>query len=283
MAAEEQKSMRTNQEYLRSEQYAGAGNLNARIALHSLFTTNRYGWFRWVFDHLEGLPKEARLLELGSGSCRLWAESMERIPPGWTITLSDFSPGMLVDGQKALGESSGRFNFEIVDAQSIPFPEATFDAVIANHMLYHVPDRPSAFANIQRVLKPGGTLFAATNGAKHMLETYTLGRKAHPILAQAAQELISHNQFTLENGAEQLNPWFEVVAVNRYDDSLEVTEVEPLVDYLLSMAVFNKLPLGREELRTVLGKIIGAEIEQKGKIHIQKSTGMFIARKKVEL
>ena len=41
--------------------------------------------------------------------------------------------------------------FEEIDAQSIPFEDETFDAVIANHMLYHVPDRPKAIGRNKRV------------------------------------------------------------------------------------------------------------------------------------
>ncbi len=57
-----------------------------------------------------------------------------------------------------------RVQFKEIDAQSIPFEDETFDAVIANHMLYHVPDRPKAIAEIKRVLKPGGRLIATTIG-----------------------------------------------------------------------------------------------------------------------
>lgn len=271
--------MLTDQDYLRTRQYGDSSNLNARIALHQRFTTNPYGWFRWVFDHFNGLPPDAHILELGSGPCRLWVENLPRIPPGWTITLSDFSAGILGDGQAALGEARSRFHFEIIDAQAIPYPPGAFDAVIANHMLYHVPDRPKAFASIQHVLKPGGVFFAATNGERHMLETYTLSRKVHPVLAQAAQELISHRNFTLENGARQMAPWFQEVSLDTYEDALEVTEVGPMVDYLLSIAVLEKLALGREALRSGLEKVVAKEIAEHGMVRIEKATGLFIARR----
>ncbi len=57
----------TDQQYLKTEQYRDASNLNARLEIHRRFSTNSYGWFAWVFDTLETLPKQARVLELGCG------------------------------------------------------------------------------------------------------------------------------------------------------------------------------------------------------------------------
>ena len=43
----------------------------------------------------------------------------------------------------------------VCDAQQLPFPDAAMDAVLAMHMLYHVPDRPRGLAEMRRVLRPG--------------------------------------------------------------------------------------------------------------------------------
>jgi ubiquinone/menaquinone biosynthesis C-methylase UbiE len=83
-------------------QYRDASNLNARIALHERFSTNAYGWQRWVFDQLE-LPPDARVLELGCGTGKLWVENRDRTPEGWDVTLTDASPGMLREARRNLG------------------------------------------------------------------------------------------------------------------------------------------------------------------------------------
>ena len=49
-------------------------------------------------------------------------------------------------------------SIEVADVQDLPFPDASFDAVIANHMLFHVEDRPRALGEIVRVLRPDGRL-----------------------------------------------------------------------------------------------------------------------------
>lgn len=157
-----------DEQYLVGEQYRDSSNLSARILFHRLFSTNGYGWHRWIFDHLTNLPGDARVLELGCGRGGVWAENRDRIPSDWEITLSDLSPGMIEEARLNLSGSGRLFDYEVIDAQSIPYPEATFDGVVANHMLYHVPDRAKGIAEIYRVLKPDGLLFAATNGSDDM-------------------------------------------------------------------------------------------------------------------
>ncbi len=148
----------TDQQYLRTDQYRDSTNLDARVLIHQRFSTNPYGWFRWVFDRLLKLPENAKILELGCGPGYMWKENVERIPAGWNITLSDLSSGMVDAAWRNLIVSGRAFQFKEIDAQSIPFEDETFDAVIANHMLFHVPDRPKAIAEIKRVLKSAGHL-----------------------------------------------------------------------------------------------------------------------------
>ncbi|HEX9839245.1 MAG TPA: class I SAM-dependent methyltransferase, partial [Anaerolineales bacterium] len=85
----------TDQQYLKTDQYRDSSNLDARVVIHQRFSTNSYGWFKWVFDTLADLPNNARILELGCGHALLWKENVNRIPAGWNITLSDLSSGML--------------------------------------------------------------------------------------------------------------------------------------------------------------------------------------------
>jgi ubiquinone/menaquinone biosynthesis C-methylase UbiE len=108
----------------------------------------------WLFDQL-ALPAACRVLELGAGPGDLWRKNAGRIPPGGEVTLSDLSPGMVETARGALAAVPHPFAFAMVDAQAIPFPDATFDVVIASFMLYHVPDRSRALAEIRRVLTPG--------------------------------------------------------------------------------------------------------------------------------
>jgi ubiquinone/menaquinone biosynthesis C-methylase UbiE len=257
--------------YLAGEQYKDASNLDARVQLHRLFSTNPYGWHKWAFDQLDLAP-ESRVLELGCGPGHLWRDNLDRIPEGWEITLSDFSPGMVHEAREHLGESGRSFNYAAADAQALPFHEESFDAIIANHMLYHVPDRPRAYSEIRRALKPGGRLYASTLGVAHMYELADL------VAAFDANTPFYNPQvpklFGLENGAEQLSPYFPNVTLRRHEDSLLVTEVKPLVDYVLSSDAKSYLIGEKLEAFT---RYIGEQIAARGPIHITKDSGMFLA------
>jgi DNA-binding transcriptional MerR regulator len=70
-------------------QYENASNLRARIRIHELFSTNKYGWMEWFFDQLH-LPEKVKILELGCGDASLWLKNLNKIPLSWEITLQIF-------------------------------------------------------------------------------------------------------------------------------------------------------------------------------------------------
>src|ERR1051325_9820719 len=121
----------TDPDYLK-DQYHNSSNLDARIDLHRRFSTNKHGWYRWVFDQYLSVP-QGRIVELGCGSARTWADNRDRIPSGWEVILTDISTGMLDDARENLRDAAHPIGFELVDAQSLPFAGESFDAVIANH------------------------------------------------------------------------------------------------------------------------------------------------------
>jgi ubiquinone/menaquinone biosynthesis C-methylase UbiE len=258
----------SDQTYLLARQYHNGSNLEARIALHARFSTNTYGWYAWLFDHLH-LPPRSRILELGCGTGRFWLANVDRIPEGWDVTLSDFSPGMLREAQQTLRDGRRPFAFAVVDAQAIPYEDECFDGVIANHMLYHVPDRPKAFAEIRRVLRPGGRLYAATNGQAHL-------RELNDFLPERTSDFGREYGFHLENGRDQMAPWFSTIALHRYDDALIVTEAEPLIAFLLSTRIASTLD---DDARAELVGRVEQELAAHGAIHITKDSGLFEAWK----
>jgi ubiquinone/menaquinone biosynthesis C-methylase UbiE len=244
------------------EQYRRDTNLQDRIALHARFSTNP-GWGRWLFDR-EAPGPGARILEVGCGpATTLWGANLERIDSSWHLTLADFSPGMIEAARAVLGD---RAEFVVADAQDLPFADESFDVLLANHMLYHVPDRPRAFAEIRRVLVPGGVFHAATNGDGHFEELQALVGSDWPFWR--------HNKaFGLETGPPQLEAFFSDVRVERFDTELRVTEVEPVLAYVRSSESYDGGDLShvRDSVR--------AAIARDGAFRITTTPGVISCRK----
>jgi SAM-dependent methyltransferase len=267
-----------DQNYLRNEQYHDSSNLTKRSGLHERFSTNPSGWFNWVAEQIEQ-PGPCRVLEIGCGSGLLWKSQGARLPQTWQVTLSDFSPGMVAQARAAQQGQTRAYQYAVNDAQALPFADSSFDILIANHMLYHVPDRPRALAEFQRVLRKGGLLAAATNGRQHLHELHVwIARAAGCKLEELDKLTWGTLGFNLENGAEQLAAFFGSIELRGYGDSLEVSEVGPLLDYTDSMYSSEKaiqFAATRERLRELWTE----EIRLHQTVHISKDSGLFLARK----
>lgn len=271
----------TDQTYLLNEQYKDSSNLDSRAQLHALYTVAEHDWHPWVFDHFT-LADDARVLEIGCGPCYLWRENADRVPAGWSITLSDFSAGMVAQGQQNLREAKSDFpfsqiEFKQIDAQELPFDDNSLDAVIANHMLYHVPDLDKALAEIARVLKPDGRFFAATNGSNHLRQLGEIrtnfARSQNEGATENYDRVFGDLAFRLETGRELLQPYFSTVEMHRYNSHLAVTEVEPIVAYIDSGFRYDV-----DVANPALHQFLTQEMEAgDGVIRIDKDTGLFEA------
>lgn len=259
--------------YLRSQQYRDASNLDARIQLHQRFSTNDYDFHLWIFDHiLDILAMDGEILEVGCGSAELWRKNLDRVPSGWHVTLTDFSPGMVEAAERVVVGREDQFAVLQANIQDLPFADASFDVAIANHMLYHVPNRERALAELRRVLRPGGHLFAATNGQSHMRELMEL---VAPYVPDAVPDRAGYERgFSLEDGGEQLARHFSRISLDRYEDGLVITEAGPLMAYMLSTPLASAMS---QENIARLAQNLEDRIAAHGAIHIQKETGLFIA------
>jgi hypothetical protein len=114
-------------------------------------------------------------------------------------------------------------------------------------------------------------LYAATNGLRNMYELHELIQTYDATSANLVDAL----QFTLDNGAAHFKPFFPNVTVRRYEDALVVTEVEPIVAYVLSG--WRLLNLDNDEAIGDFSAYVQREMSKSGAIHISKDVGMFVA------
>lgn len=150
------------------QQYANSNNLNTRISIHDKYSTNKLGFRNWIVSNYK-ISKGMKVLELGCGTGEIWKDRESLINLCTKLTLSDFSEGMLATAKSNIGECDN-IEYKVIDIQEIPYEDEAFDVVIANMMLYHVPDIDKGLAEVRRVLKRGGHFYCATYGEHGIIE-----------------------------------------------------------------------------------------------------------------
>jgi len=243
-----------------SQYAATSGKLEARIGLHA-YGTNPQDWFSWL---QERLPLAGAVLEVGAGTGKLWRH-VDHAARGLALTLTDFSPAMCEQLRTVPGARVLR-----CDATGLPFPDASFDTVVANHMLYHLDDPTVALREFVRVLRTGGRVAIATNGSDHLEELNALAIAiGRPGLTLGAAQ----NDFTAETGPAYVARFFDQVTVERYPCDLRIPAVEPVLAYLDSM---GDEPLTRGK-RSTAGRLVQDRIQADGHFHVHKHSVLITA------
>lgn len=261
----------SNEETNIIEQYKNAKNLNDRISLHEKYSTNKQGWFNWLFNQID-FSRVNRLLELGCGNGKLWQENRIELR-NREIFLSDISEGMVEEVRNKLGSD---FNCIVADAEKIPFKDSYFDSIIANHVLFYLNDLNLGLKEISRVLKPNGILYCSTYGKHHMKEITEIVQNFDSRINLSNHSL--YDIFGLENGEDILIKYFSNIQRMDYQDSLEITESKPLIDYIMSCHGNQNEILGPRlnEFKEYIEELL----ENNGKIVVTKQAGLFICKKR---
>jgi SAM-dependent methyltransferase len=253
-------------------QYATSEKLAARARLHQAYSHDDHPWFPWVAANVALAPGQA-VLDLGCGPGWFWVGAGDAVPPGLTLTLADLSPRMVeeaTDRCRGLGFAS--VAGVVADAVSLPFPDASFDRVIAMHMLYHVRDQQAALAEMHRVLKPGGLLGVTTNdrdnlAALNALATVFGGDGSDPggvaFGFARARDLLSAQFGNVE---QRVNP-----------GRLRITEPEDVFMALTSYPPGDGAPA--DQLTAFRTRIAQAFASGQGVLEAEKRMGLFLSRK----
>ena len=253
------------------EQYCDDKNLTTRINFNLKYGTNKKGLFSWLFEKYSFFDN-CRILELGCGSGAQWENRINDLPNNCALTLSDFSNGM-VDIVKEKYSKHKNLSFQQIDIQNIPIPDETFDFVIANHMLYHVPDLTKALSEVRRILKTGGIFYSTTNGNAGMR---VFLNEAFKYIDPNTEAFTQQWSFSIQNGLEILSGFFSDVKRFDFENSLSITKTQDLIDWIkstISMGNYSEKDIDClfdyfEQIR----KLDGA-------INISKESGLFISTK----
>jgi len=121
----------------------------------------------------------ARVLEVACGTGILTRHLRNRLPAGADLVATDLNQPMIDFARRKLVGMKG-IKWQAADACSLPFPKASFDALVCQFGLMFVPDKEVALREARRVLAPGGTcLFSVWDS----LERNTFAKVAHETIA----------------------------------------------------------------------------------------------------
>lgn len=253
-------------------QYKNGNNLSQRISIHEKYSTNPEGLTNWLFRQYT-FNEQEHVLELGSGTGAMWSHQLESLPKGIQLTVSDFTDGMVAE----LTKNFKPYDFvkvQKIDIQSLPFEDHTFDLIIANFMLYHVPDLHNALSEVTRVLKPNGCFYAATVGDKHLMEINQWVGEFNSHLDIFNSSKLS---FRLQNGKEILNQYFNEIEIKEYEDSLLISSNEDLVQYICTFKDMSDVSDGEIQ---GLSDFLESKRNSEKVFQVSKQSGTFVCRNK---
>jgi ubiquinone/menaquinone biosynthesis C-methylase UbiE len=95
-----------------------------------------------------------RVLETAAGTGVVTRALLGALPASVTVVGTDLNQPMLDHAAEQV--SSPRVTWQKADAQALPFPDGTFDAVVCQFGAMFLPDKQQAYREARRVLKPGG-------------------------------------------------------------------------------------------------------------------------------
>jgi SAM-dependent methyltransferase len=265
---------RTDPRLLREEQYATDANLVARQSIwaHRHPPADLYAW---ALD-LAGLRGDETVVDVGCGNGGYLA-TLERRGHRGAIVGVDLSAGMAA----AARARSSRASVAVGDAQTLPIATAAADVVLSMHMLYHVPDRASAIAELRRVARDDGIVLVMTNGAGHL-------RELDELITAAARDALGVERtgwirvlFTLDDGPRELGACFEHVERHDLPGELRVPDARLVVDYVASMVASSAFLPDAGERASLLDAVRRRATEivaEDGCFRARAEVGCFVCR-----
>lgn len=263
---------RVDTDYLRY-QYDDAEKLRIRIDTHERYSERITDTFAsWLLALVDATPGQL-LLDVGCGP---GAYHAALAIAGARVVGVDASRGML---REVLAQRPSAAAAQ-ADAERLPIRDATFDRVMANHMLYHVADQVAALREMRRVVKPSGRVVLATNAADNYAQLDELHRAAATRLGYtvASNDAL---RFTLDD-LPLVRSVFPSAELFVRDDAFLFRDADSALRYYATGAIdaiedrpadsSHRAPLHRE-----LSAAIEAIIAREGVFRVAKSAGCFVA------
>ncbi len=252
-------------------QYSDPQKLEIRIQTHREYTVGDDSWLPRLVAHL-ALSAGLGVLDVGCGHGSMHSQLVEA---GARLVGLDRSFGMLLAAR-----AHGRVMYLQGDVQELPFADATFERVLAAHVLFHIPRREQALAEMRRVIRPGGRVVISANGA----ETFQPLLSIHAEAAQAAGYATRPGPeawFSLDH-LPLVQSVFPGATRHEVRSALLFPTAEPALRFYATGIVdrIEDAPTDgshRPRLLALVRDRIEAIVAAEGAFHVPKSTGFFVA------
>lgn len=210
----------TDEDVLRQEEYADGEKLEARRSIYAYDVEP----FRITDLVVERLPAEAQIVyDVGCGTGAHLKAIREARPDLQAVGI-DLSFGILAGLSPDL---------VVASARQLPFDDASADAVLGMHMLYHLADPEQAVVEMKRVLRPGGVFLCSTNGSNHLASMYeSLHRGIVERFPDWQPPGALHAHFDSAKADDLLPKLFASVETVRLRRTLRIPEAQLILDFL---------------------------------------------------
>lgn len=260
-------------------QYADSEKLRVRQEAHLLYSEATGDFVEWMLDLLEPQTGEV-IADVGCGPGIYHGKLAAR---GVTILALDASLGMVTDVMKAASAAQLPVSAMQANAEQLPLTDASCDRLMANHMLYHVPDRTAALREMWRVLKPGGRVLLATNAADNSQQLRDLHAEVSQAHGYRPQEGSLVARFSLDS-SELVEAVFPNARVIVREDAFLFPSVDAVLRYYASMMVdlIDTPPPDashRPLLLSAMQRQLEAIFAQETIFRVSKAAGCFVAEK----
>ena len=154
------------------------------------------GGREWACSQVSG-----RVLEIGIGTGR----NLPFYPPDAELAGIELSPAMLELARARAARLGRSADLRLADAQELPFPDCSFDSVIATLTLCSIPDSDEAVAEMARVLRPGGRIVLLDHVASPLTVVRSVQRLLEPaFLRLAADHLLREPETAVQAAGMQI-------------------------------------------------------------------------------
>jgi ubiquinone/menaquinone biosynthesis C-methylase UbiE len=156
-------------------------------AVNRVFVTDFLGYRATLGPTHQGQKPIGNILDVGTGTAQIPIELCTR-ERSCQVTAIDLAAEMLRVGRDNVGRAKleNRIRLERWDAKRMPCPDGAFDMVISNSIIHHIPEPAAVFAEMVRVVKPGGTLFVRDllrpshePALRRLVDLHSAGANAH--------------------------------------------------------------------------------------------------------